>query len=515
MGALPRRDEQDCRDYNIVDERPYRPDAPSMCGAAPFIRPLWICGIPYQERDASVRGAVTALLSYFNAICICIEIVVLFVATINVLACPQNPLVQLPLFATLWLFFVHCALVFEVRCGRCIPNCVAPLWLHATSAFGVVCLALACASFVHIARAHGALVDASDDALGIHDDSAAAAGGALDAMGSAVAAVVGEFTPATPDIRLAASFAFTCAICFTLPVTILRAVGFGQKANIDRVVNHPGFEKALAAFTRTGLVQALDATQARAWLVHSGPTVRTLAGTCASLAISWHAAVEGGFESVWRGLVPSTSLRNTVALFAYFAANAALLLLGVSLRSWIIAPFASAALICTLVVMPKSRVWAVAVLLPTALLLLTASVAYDGGINDEMWLSALTMLAPNPEDLRGALTLSAARLRRNNTTRDGLPWLLDVAAQHDGRMMLAGRRAVLLGTRLLLACAGVAALAASHLWLAFGTTAFDTGECSFIYRYILRESCSQFDSLPLTYLTISPSRSPTQTAADT
>ena len=28
------------------------------------------------------------------------------------------------------------------------------------------------------------------------------------------------------------------------------------------------------------------------------------------------------------------------------------------------------------------------------------------------------------------------------------------------------------------------------------------GECSFIHRYMLRESCSQFDSLPLTYLTI-------------
>ena len=33
-------------------------------------------------------------------------------------------------------------------------------------------------------------------------------------------------------------------------------------------------------------------------------------------------------------------------------------------------------------------------------------------------------------------------------------------------------------------------------------------ECSFIYRYILRESCSQFDSLPLTSLTISPGTSP-------
>ena len=32
-----------------------------------------------------------------------------------------------------------------------------------------------------------------------------------------------------------------------------------------------------------------------------------------------------------------------------------------------------------------------------------------------------------------------------------------------------------------------------------------TGECSFTYRYILRESCSQFDSLPLTSLTILPS----------
>ena len=28
------------------------------------------------------------------------------------------------------------------------------------------------------------------------------------------------------------------------------------------------------------------------------------------------------------------------------------------------------------------------------------------------------------------------------------------------------------------------------------------GECSFMYRYILRESCSQFDSLPLTSLMI-------------
>jgi hypothetical protein len=32
-----------------------------------------------------------------------------------------------------------------------------------------------------------------------------------------------------------------------------------------------------------------------------------------------------------------------------------------------------------------------------------------------------------------------------------------------------------------------------------GTTSRATGECSCIYRYILRESCSQFDSLPLTY----------------
>jgi ATP-dependent RNA helicase DHX29 len=39
-------------------------------------------------------------------------------------------------------------------------------------------------------------------------------------------------------------------------------------------------------------------------------------------------------------------------------------------------------------------------------------------------------------------------------------------------------------------------------------TGFDErGECSFMYRYILRESCSQFDSLPLTSLTISPRRS--------
>jgi hypothetical protein len=34
---------------------------------------------------------------------------------------------------------------------------------------------------------------------------------------------------------------------------------------------------------------------------------------------------------------------------------------------------------------------------------------------------------------------------------------------------------------------------------------WNDGECSFMYRYIPRESCSQFDSLPLTSLTISPS----------
>ena len=40
-----------------------------------------------------------------------------------------------------------------------------------------------------------------------------------------------------------------------------------------------------------------------------------------------------------------------------------------------------------------------------------------------------------------------------------------------------------------------------------------SGECSFIYRYILRESCSQFDSLPLTSLTILPtSARPSRTA---
>ena len=37
---------------------------------------------------------------------------------------------------------------------------------------------------------------------------------------------------------------------------------------------------------------------------------------------------------------------------------------------------------------------------------------------------------------------------------------------------------------------------------AAATPSRDYGECSFIYRYIPRESCSQFDSLPLTYLTI-------------
>ena len=33
------------------------------------------------------------------------------------------------------------------------------------------------------------------------------------------------------------------------------------------------------------------------------------------------------------------------------------------------------------------------------------------------------------------------------------------------------------------------------MWIAFASCV----ECSFMYRYISRESCSQFDSLPLTY----------------
>ena len=43
-------------------------------------------------------------------------------------------------------------------------------------------------------------------------------------------------------------------------------------------------------------------------------------------------------------------------------------------------------------------------------------------------------------------------------------------------------------------------------WLPRGTivTEVDEGELSFIYRCILRESCSHFDSLPLTYLTVKP-----------
>jgi hypothetical protein len=52
--------------------------------------------------------------------------------------------------------------------------------------------------------------------------------------------------------------------------------------------------------------------------------------------------------------------------------------------------------------------------------------------------------------------------------------------------------------------------AAFTLLLDFDRTLCTTrsGECSFMYRYILRESCSQFDSLPLTYLTISHSGNP-------
>jgi hypothetical protein len=49
-------------------------------------------------------------------------------------------------------------------------------------------------------------------------------------------------------------------------------------------------------------------------------------------------------------------------------------------------------------------------------------------------------------------------------------------------------------------CPGDAPRAA---FFAARAAALDEGGCSFIYRYMLRESCSQFDSLPLTSLTSS------------
>ena len=52
------------------------------------------------------------------------------------------------------------------------------------------------------------------------------------------------------------------------------------------------------------------------------------------------------------------------------------------------------------------------------------------------------------------------------------------------------------------------ALAAAAATAAAATAPRGHGACSFMYRYILRESCSQFDSLPLTSLTISPSPFP-------
>jgi hypothetical protein len=50
------------------------------------------------------------------------------------------------------------------------------------------------------------------------------------------------------------------------------------------------------------------------------------------------------------------------------------------------------------------------------------------------------------------------------------------------------------------------ALANKSGWLLEFSGAGVQGECSFLYRYMLRESCSQFDSLPLTSLTLSPPR---------
>ena len=48
--------------------------------------------------------------------------------------------------------------------------------------------------------------------------------------------------------------------------------------------------------------------------------------------------------------------------------------------------------------------------------------------------------------------------------------------------------------------------AVEQLHRSFAEANAASGECSFMYRYSLRESCSQFDSLPLTSLTIPPTR---------
>ena len=54
------------------------------------------------------------------------------------------------------------------------------------------------------------------------------------------------------------------------------------------------------------------------------------------------------------------------------------------------------------------------------------------------------------------------------------------------------------------ACVADCGWITGHSYIVYGPLA--NGECSFMYRYILRESCSQFDSLPLTSLTISQAR---------
>jgi hypothetical protein len=77
----------------------------------------------------------------------------------------------------------------------------------------------------------------------------------------------------------------------------------------------------------------------------------------------------------------------------------------------------------------------------------------------------------------------------------------------DRRLRLAGGARSVLGNSAFVACIHVRNTLAHPRAPPSGIPpAPPSRVCPFMYRYILRESCSQFDSLPLTYLTIPPTR---------
>ena len=411
--------------------------------------PIWQLGVPLQvaslvktnnpalgvgnDLAQSGRTAASNLMWLTHIVFICVEVCVLVVGLVNVQMCPHVPVVQFPCFFTLWLLFVHISLVTELAFGRLIPSVFQPLWLHATTAYAVLCLLIALLSSAMIEESHDALLSKfTHDAF----------------LGFA------ESYPHIPDLRLTGFSSFIAATAFTVPITIIRFLNLGA----DAVKKIPQFVDVPDDFLEV--------------YGHTGATFRSVISFFVALCVGCKTSCGSkvSFIQMWRGLNPRSNKKAFLATLIYFVWNIVLLLGGLRLRSWIIPPYAALAIALVVVVMPKTRWWAILVLLPTALFLICVADTYDE-VNDEVWLAALSFLAPNAGPLRAALASTAAQLGSDNVngTTDGTAWLIGVAVEHDGRLMLAGRRCALLFVRFGLALCAAIVMGYAHFWLAFGS----------------------------------------------